>query len=88
MVGGERLGVTAAGRGETDVLTPIPALNTVWRTEVKRRKDAWRELYQWIEREGRDMLALRADRRQWLVVLTYEKFAQLAGLVVRNDDGG
>lgn len=86
MVGGERLGVTAAGRGETDVLTPIPALNTVWRTEVKRRKDSWRELYAWLERDGRDMLALRADRKQWLVVLTYEKFAQLAGLI-KGDDG-
>lgn len=70
------------------MLTPIPALGVVWRTEVKRRKDSWRELYAWLEREGRDMLALRADRKQWLVVLTYEKFAQLAGLVVRNDDGG
>jgi hypothetical protein len=45
------------------------------RWEVKRRRDAWRELYEWLE--GADALALRADRRAWIVVLTLEKFLEV-----------
>ena len=35
--------------------------------EVKRRKEGFKELYRWLE--GKDILFLRADRREWLVVM-------------------
>lgn len=47
--------------------------------EVKARKDGFKQLYTWIEdeREKPDALALKADRKQWLVVMTLEKFKEL-----------
>jgi len=35
--------------------------------EVKGRKDGFKSLYSWLE--GRDILFIRADRKEWLVIL-------------------
>ncbi len=45
------------------------------KAEVKGRKEGFKELYKWIE--GKDMLFIRADRKEWLVVLRIEDFIKL-----------
>ena len=37
--------------------------------ECKTRKDGFRELYAWLESDGADYLALRAENAEWLFVL-------------------
>jgi len=51
--------------------------------EVKRRKDGFKQLYTWLE--GKDYLALRADRRKWLVVVELDKLLTLLNGSDRND---
>lgn len=46
-----------------------------WRAQVKARAGGWRTLYR--DLDGADLLALRADRRPWLVVLPLERFLGL-----------
>ena len=43
--------------------------------EVKRRKNGFKQLYEWLE--NRNLVFLRADRRPWLVVMDFELFLQL-----------
>jgi len=43
--------------------------------EVKLREDGFRELYKWLE--DRDILCMRADRRDWLVTMKLGKFLEL-----------
>lgn len=47
--------------------------------EVKRRKDGFKTLYKWLEneREKPDALAIRADRKPWLVVIPLERFLKI-----------
>lgn len=47
--------------------------------EVKARKEGFKTLYNWLldEREKPDALALKADRKPWLVVMTLDKFKEL-----------
>jgi len=47
--------------------------------EVKTRKDGFKTLYQWLDQEGIDALALKADRREWLVVMPIGKLMELIG---------
>jgi len=47
----------------------------VGRGEIKRRKDGFKQLYTWLN--SRDFLALRADRKKWLVVMTLDKLLDL-----------
>lgn len=36
--------------------------------EVKRRANAWKQIYGWLA-EGPDVLAIRADNQEWLIVV-------------------
>jgi len=47
------------------------------RGEVKRRKDGFKLLYKWLE--GNDFLCVRADRKDWLIVMKLEKIKALKG---------
>jgi len=47
--------------------------------EVKARKNGFKTLYQWLDQEGIDALALKADRREWLVVMPIGKLMELIG---------
>lgn len=47
--------------------------------EVKARKDGFKTLYQWLDQKGIDALALKADRREWLVVMPIGKLMELIG---------
>ncbi len=70
--GAYRVPLSGAAGGEFsgDVIWP-----PLGRGESKRRKDAFRSLYKWLE--GKDWLAVRADRREWLVVLTLDKLLEV-----------
>lgn len=72
MVGGQRVPLSGAVGGDfgQDVVMP-----NGWRAEVKARADGWRTLYDALK--GADLLALRADRRPWLVVLPIDRFLAL-----------
>lgn len=55
--------------------------------EVKVRGDGFKELYRWLEHDGADFLALRADRKGWLVVVPFELFVKFladAGLASKT----
>ena len=45
----------------------VKGLGMVW--EVKRRRDDFRRIYGWLEGEGIDALAIRADRKPWLAIM-------------------
>ena len=37
--------------------------------ECKARKDGFKQLYDWLDHDGADFLALKADRKPWLFVI-------------------
>lgn len=74
LIGGKRVPLSGAQDGfEGDVL----GIGLKW--EVKRRKDGFKTLYKWLEneREKPDALAIRADRKPWLVVIPLERFLKI-----------
>lgn len=76
LIGGTRVPLSGAMGGDysNDVIAP-----NGWQVEVKRRKSGLKVLYDWIEdeRERPDCVAFRQDRKQWLVVMTAERFIEL-----------
>lgn len=72
LLGGQRVPLSGAAGGDYAGDVVVPGLG---RGEVKRRRDGFKQLYAWLE--GRDFLALRADRREWLIVLPVKKALQL-----------
>lgn len=73
LVGGRRVPLSGAAGG--DYAGDVRALGLRW--EVKRRAAGWQTLYGYLE--GADALALRADRRGWLVVMDLDRFLKLVG---------
>lgn len=73
---GERIPLSGAmgGNYSNDVRLP-----NGWKAEVKRRKSGFKMLYDWIEdtRENPDCVAIRVDRKQWIVSMTLDKFMEL-----------
>ncbi|MDD4378319.1 MAG: hypothetical protein PHH48_09305 [Eubacteriales bacterium] len=45
--------------------------------ESKRRKDGFKELYKFIEQDDCEYVFLRADRKKWLVAMTFEEWLEL-----------
>lgn len=78
LVGGKRVPLSGA---HPDLPGDVvwPGMGT---GECKRRRDGFRQLYQWLD--GADWLAVRADRRDWLVVMRLEDVKRLLG----DDDIG
>ncbi|MDK8182083.1 hypothetical protein [Paenibacillus sp. UMB4589-SE434] len=77
LVGGQRVPLSGAMDGYwNDVKLP-----NGMEAEVKRRKGGFNQLYQWVldEREKPDIVAIRTDRRPWLVAMTLETFQDLIG---------
>ena len=56
---------SAGGRFAGDITIPVLGVDRV--AEVKVRGTGFRQLYEWLD--GRDLLIVRADRREPLVVL-------------------
>jgi hypothetical protein len=65
---------SAGGSFVGDLTVPLLGADRV--VEVKCRADGWRELYRWLE--GRDLLVVKADRREPLVVLPLNLAAEIA----------
>lgn len=72
LVGGRRVPLSGSAGGDFGGDVEWPG---VGRGEVKRRKDGFKQLYTWLD--GKDFLALRADRKEWLVVMTLDKLLDL-----------
>ena len=47
--------------------------------ECKGRKDGFKQLHAWLDKEGADYLALRTDNKEWLYVLPARVFRELMG---------
>lgn len=74
LIDGIRVPLSGAQTGfENDV----EGLGIRW--EVKARKNGFQTLYKWLEdeREKPDALALKADRKPWLVVMELKRFLEL-----------
>jgi len=73
-IGGQRIPLSGQTEGYQG---DVEGLGLKW--EVKRRKDGFRKLYEWLGGEGIDALAVRADRKPWLVVMELDTFLKLLG---------
>lgn len=71
LIGGSRVPLSGAAGGE--YAGDVKGLGLLW--EVKARKDGFKQLYGWLD--GKDALAVRADRRPWLVVMPLETLLRL-----------
>ena len=75
------------GRFADDIVLPLMGRDLC--IEVKARADGFRELYSWLA--GRDVLIVKADRREPLVIVRLSLASQFANSERRNDqnvDGG
>jgi hypothetical protein len=61
----------------------VPHLGT---GEIKRRGDAWKELYKWLEPDEVKFLAMRSDRKRWLIVMDAEELFEILGRVGNDRD--
>ena len=57
----------------------LPLLDRDLRIEVKARADGFRELYSWLN--NRDVLIVKADRQEPLVIVRLSLAAEIAKLV-------
>lgn len=85
LTGGERVPLSGAlgGRNLSNDVHLPPSLGSL-QVEVKARATGFRQLYGWIEdtREHPDLLALKADNKPWLIVMTLDRWMQLTGEVL------
>jgi Holliday junction resolvase len=77
LIQGERIPLSGAAGGRFG--NDVEGLGLKF--EVKAKKDGFKTLYKWLEdeREKPDALALKADRKDWLVVMKLDKFIELMG---------
>lgn len=72
----ERVPLSGAARGRFGGDVSVPVLGVDRRVEVKCRGDGFRELYKWLD--GADLLIVRADRCEPLVVIPLNLAAEIA----------
>ena len=77
----ERVPLSGAARGRFGGDVSVPVLGVDRRVEVKCRGNGFRELYKWLD--GADMLIVRADRRELLVVVPLKLAAEIAAMAER-----
>lgn len=78
LIGGERVILSGSAKDRGQEFTgDVKGLGLRW--EVKARKDGFKTIYKWLEQDGVDALALKADRKEWLVVLPIGKLMELIG---------
>jgi Holliday junction resolvase len=77
----ERVPLSGAARGRFGSDVSVPVLGVDRRVEVKCRGNGFRELYKWLD--GADMLIVRADRRELLVVVPLKLAAEIAAMAER-----
>lgn len=71
LIGGERVPLSGAAGGS--YVGDVIGLGLTW--ECKVRGDGFKQLYGWLD--GKDALAVKADRKQWLAVLSLETLLEL-----------
>ena len=74
LIGGRRIPLSGSVSGFKG---DVKGLGLTW--EVKRRREAFSRIYGWLEGEGIDALAIRADRKPWLVVMEVDTLLKLLG---------
>lgn len=72
LIGGERVPLSGSAGGS--YTGDVKGLGLLW--ECKVRKDGFKQLYKWLEGDA-DALAIKADRKEWLVVLPAEKLLKI-----------
>ncbi|WPD20198.1 hypothetical protein [Thermaerobacter composti] len=87
MLGGRRVPLSGAAGGA--FRGDVQALGLTWQAKVEAT--GFRRLYKWLE--GHDALGLKADRREWLVVMPLYTFLAIledvrAGREPRQDQEG
>jgi Holliday junction resolvase len=79
----ERVPLSGSAGGSYLGDVTVPLLNIDRCVEVKCRADGFRELYKWLE--ARDLLIVRADRREPLVVIPLKLAAEIAAKAGGHD---
>jgi hypothetical protein len=72
----ERVPLSGAARGRFGGDLLVPLLGIDRRVEVKCRGDGFRKLYKWLN--GADLLIVRADRSEPLVILPLHLAVEIA----------
>jgi Holliday junction resolvase len=62
----KRVPLSGASWIKDDVITDL--IKPDCRIEVKRRQNGFKQIYGWLG-DGADILAIRADRKEWLIVV-------------------
>ncbi|SDY22579.1 hypothetical protein [Thermoactinomyces sp. DSM 45892] len=71
LIGGERVPLSGAAGGS--YTGDVIGLNCRW--ECKVRGNGFKQIYGWLE--GNDALAIKADRKEWLVVMPISQFKDM-----------
>jgi hypothetical protein len=72
----ERVPLSGAARGRFGGDLSVPLLGIDRRVEVKARADGFRQLYEWLD--GADLLIVRADHSEPLVVVPFHFATEIA----------
>lgn len=78
----ERVPLSGAAHGRFGSDVSIPLLGVDRRAEVKVRRSGFRELYRWLD--GSDVLVVKADRQDPLVVLPLRFAIEIAKAAERS----
>ena len=78
----ERVPLSGAVRGRFGGDISVPILGIDRRREVKVRGDGFRELYKWLD--GADLLIVRSNRHEPLVILPMKFAAEIAAVAEKN----
>jgi hypothetical protein len=78
----ERVPLSGAARGRFGGDVSLPLLGVDRRIEVKGRANGFPRLYAWLD--GADLLVLKADRKEPLVVLPLQLATEIAAVAEKN----
>jgi len=81
----ERVPLSGAAGGRYCGDLTVPLLGVDRTVEVKVRARGFAQLYDWLD--GRDLLVVRADRRDPLVILPFKLAVAIAAAAERNKEG-
>ena len=83
--GAERVPLSGSlgGRWTGDITLPLLGRDLV--VEAKTRGNGFRQIYDWIE--NRDLLALKANRKDVLIVIRLRQAVEIAKAAERNREG-
>jgi Holliday junction resolvase len=82
----ERVPLSGSAGGSYVGDLTVPLLGSDRCVEVKVRGDGFKQLYDWLD--GRDLLMVKADRRDPLVVLPLRLAIEIAAAAERKGGGG